>query len=66
MFKQAVIYYPKDEKQHSKLKKDIAAFHCAAAVKYMDSLKFDSNQKEIVIDSLLQDIASSAMSYKRT
>ena len=57
MFKQAIIYYPTNEKMLTQINKDIAAFHCAAAVKYMDSLNLSVNQKATLIDSLMQDIA---------
>jgi len=57
MFKQAIIYYPTNEKILSQISKDIAALHCVAAVKYMDILKLDNKQKVTVIDSLISDIS---------
>jgi len=57
MFKQAIIYYPADEKILRQISKDIAALHCVAAVKYMDTLKLNDNQKVSVIDSLMSDMS---------
>jgi len=57
MFKQAIIYYPTDEKILRQISKDIAALHCVAAVKYMDILKLDDKQKMAVIDSLISDMS---------
>ena len=57
MFKQAVIYYPTDEKILKQISKDIAALHCAAAVKYMDAMKLDDAQKVTMIDSLISDMS---------
>jgi len=56
MFKQAIIYYPADEKILRQISKDIAALHCVAAVKYMDTLKLNDKQKVSVIDSLMSDM----------
>ena len=55
MFKQAIIHYPTDEKMLKFISKEIAAFHCAVAVKYMDTLQLNNDQKIVLIDSLLQD-----------
>jgi len=55
---QAVIYYPNEEKVLIQIYKDIAAFHCQTALQLMDTNGFDNLQKEAVISSLLQDIAS--------
>jgi len=57
MFKQAIIYYPTDEKILKQISKDIAALHCVAAVKYMDTMKLDDKQKIAVIDSLISDLS---------
>ena len=57
MFKQAIIYYPTNEKILRQISKDIATLHCVAAVKYMDILKLDNKQKVTVIDSLISDIS---------
>ena len=62
MFKQAVIYYPTDEKMLKQINRDIAAFHCNAAVKYMDTLKLNERQKVTLIDSLMHDITISKQS----
>ena len=56
MFKQAIIYYPTDEKILKQISKDIAALHCVAVVKYMDTMKLDDAQKVTIIDSLISDI----------
>jgi len=58
MFKEAIIYYPTDEKILKQINKDIAALHCVAAVKYMDTMKLDDAQKGAVIDSLISDLPS--------
>jgi len=60
VFKQAVIYYPEDKKMQEQIGKDIAAFRCNAAVRYMDTLNLDNKQKTVVIDSLLQEIRQDA------
>jgi len=57
MFKQAIIYYPTNEKILKQISKDIAALHCVAAVKHMDTLKLDDEQKVAVIDSLISDMS---------
>ena len=57
MFKQAIIYYPTDEKVLKQISKDIAALHCVAAVKYMEKMKFNDEQKATLIDSLISDLS---------
>lgn len=57
MFKEAVIHYPTDEKVIKQLNKDIAAFHCAVAVKYMDTLNLNIKQKVKLTDGIMQDIS---------
>lgn len=56
MFKQAIIYYPKDEKSLKQIRTDIAALHCVASVKYMDTLNLDTEQKILLVDSLIKDL----------
>jgi len=56
MYKQAVIHYPSDERAMKQINKEIAALHCAAAVKYMDTLQLNCHQKVTVIDALLCDM----------
>jgi len=56
IFKQAVIYYPKDERVLHQIHKDIAAFHCQTALQFMGDEKYDCHQREAIINSLLQDI----------
>ena len=53
MFKQGNIYYPTDEKVLNKINKDITVFHCDVIVKYMDTMKFNDAQKEVVLDSII-------------
>ena len=57
MFKQAVIHYPTDEKIVKQISKDIAAFHCIAVTKYIDTLKLNERQKETLLDSLIQELS---------
>ena len=56
IFKEAVIYYPEDEKIMKQINKEIAALHSVAAIKYMDTLNLNDNQKVTLIDSLTQDL----------
>ena len=56
MYKQAVIHFPKDERMMKQVHKEIAVLHCAAAVKYLDTLQLDCQQKVTVIDALLHDM----------
>jgi len=58
MFKQAVIYYPKDERVMKQIYKDIAMLHCVAAVKYMDMIKLNDSQKDALLKSIAKDIAT--------
>jgi len=57
MFKQAIIYYPADKKILKQINKDIAALHCTAAAKYMDTMKFTDDQKATIIDNIISDLA---------
>ena len=57
---QAKIYFPADEKIKQQLDKELAAFHCAAILKYMDFLQLDENRQTAVIDSLLKDAAANS------
>jgi len=54
-----VIYYPKDEKVLTQIYKDIAAFHCQAALNFMDTNKLENHQKKVIINSLMQDMRKS-------
>jgi len=58
MFNEAVIHYPNDDITWNQICKDIAATHCAAAVKYMESINLDNVQKAVLIDSLIKDVSS--------
>jgi hypothetical protein len=58
MFKQAIIHYPKDDKAWRQICKEIAALHCTAAVKYMDTLNLNLDQKATLIDSLMHDLTT--------
>ena len=53
MFKEAVIHYPADEDALKKIHKELAAFRCAAAVKYIKSI----NLNDIQIEALYAGIA---------
>jgi len=66
MFKQAIIYYPTDEKILKQISKDIAALHCVAAVKYMEKMKYNDGQKTALIDSLISDMSSKHGAYAKT
>jgi len=56
MYKGAVIHFPNDERTMQFIDREIAAFHCAAAVKFMDTLQLDCHQQAAVIDALLCDM----------
>lgn len=56
MFKDVIIYYPTDEKILKQINKDIAAFHSIAAVKFMDTLNLNENQKVTLIDNIIEDL----------
>ena len=58
MFKQAVIYYPDNEQALAQIHKEIAAFRCAATVKYIESLNLSNRQIETLYASLAKDIAT--------
>jgi len=62
---EAIIYYPTDEKAIRQLNKEIASFHNAVALKYMDTvLKLTPRQKVKMLDSLMQDIMCNIESKK--
>jgi len=56
MFKQAIIYYPTDEKIMAQINKDIAAFRCDATVKYIESLNLNDRQIETFYSGIEEDI----------
>jgi len=56
MFKQAIIHYPTDEKSLAAIEKEIAAFRCAAAIKYIESLNLNDRQIETLFASLAEEI----------
>ena len=58
MFKQAIIYYPTDEKALAQIVKEIAAFRCAATVKYIESLNLNDRQIDTLFSSLAEDISA--------
>ena len=64
MFKDAIIYYPTDSKILKQIHKEIAAYHSLAALKYMDTLKFDKNQKIELIDTILKDLKANQSKEK--
>jgi len=59
MYKEAIIYYPKDEKIRRQIQKNVARFHCDAAIQYLDSLKFTIYQKVAVFESVLESMRQS-------
>ena len=59
MYKEAIIYYPKDEKIRKQIQKNVARFHCDAAIQYLDSLNFTTYQKLAVFESALECIRQS-------
>ncbi len=58
MFKRAIMHYPKDEKMMKAINKEIAAFHCAVAIKYMDTIKLNEQQKVTLLTSIAADMAA--------
>ena len=57
MFKEAIIYYPKDEHMMAQIHKEIAAFRCATVVRYVESLNLNCRQTETLFASLAETIA---------
>jgi len=57
MFKQATIHYPADENASKQVSRDIAAFRCAAVVKYIETLKLNDRQIETLFACLAKEIA---------
>lgn len=58
MFKKAIIHYPSDKRALAQIGKEIAAFRCAATVKYIESLNLNDRQIEALYASLAEDIAA--------
>ena len=58
MFKQAIIYYPDNEQALVQIQKEIAAFRCAATVRYIESLNLNNRQVETLYASLADEIAA--------
>ena len=56
MYKQAIIYYPKDEKIRKQIERDIAIIHCDTALKYLDSLNFNIYQKIAAFEEALKSM----------
>jgi len=56
MFKEAVIYYPMDENTMKRISKELAAFRCAAIVKYIGSLELDDRQVAVLIAAAMDDV----------
>ena len=57
MFKEAIIYYPEDEKAMLQIRKEIIAFRCAIVIRYIESLNLNCRQIETLFVSLTEDIA---------
>ena len=53
MFSQAVIYYPDNGAMLKKIHKAIAAQHCIASTKYMDTLDLTIEQKSALLDAVI-------------
>jgi hypothetical protein len=64
LFKDVIIYYPEDNKILKQIHKEIAAYHSLAALKYMDTLKLDNNQKIALIDSIIEDLKTNQLANK--
>ena len=62
MFKEAIIYYPKDEKAMLQIRKEIVAFQCTTVIRYIESLNLNSRQIETLFVSLTEDIAEKKQS----
>jgi hypothetical protein len=60
MFKQAVIYYPTDEKALAQIYKEIASFRCAAAIRYIESLNLNDKQIDLLFVGLAEEVAAMA------
>jgi len=58
IFKQAIIHYPTDERALYAIEKEIAAFRCAAAVKYIESLNLSDRQIKALYTRLDKVIAA--------
>jgi len=56
MFKQAIIYAPKDEKTLKQIHKDLAVFRCSEAVKYIEALNLNDAQIDTLYESLAEAI----------
>ena len=56
MFKKAIIHYPTDANILKQIDKEIAAFWCAAAIKYIESLKLNDRQIENLFCALEKEI----------
>ncbi len=64
MFKEVIIHYPTDEKIMTQINKELVAFLCAAAVKYIESLQWNDRQIEMLYDSLAEDIVARKQASK--
>ncbi len=60
MFSQAVIHCPGDTRALAQIRKEIAAFRCAAAIRYIESLNLNARQTEALYAGLAEDIAARA------
>ncbi len=58
MFKQAIIYYPGDKRALAQIHKEIAAFRCAATIRYIESLNLSDRQIEALYAGLASDITA--------
>lgn len=58
MFKQAIIHYPKNEHELNAVYKEIAAFRCNAAIRYIESLNLSNRQIETLYARLAEEFVS--------
>jgi hypothetical protein len=56
MFKQAIIYYPSDEKALANIWKELASFRRTATIKFVESLNLNDKQVETLFSSIKNDM----------
>lgn len=57
MFREAVIHYPTNTADMNKISKELAAFRCSAAIRYIESLHLSDRQIETLYTCLAEEIA---------
>lgn len=53
-----MIHYPKDEEILSQIAKDITSFRWDATIRYVNSLKLNNKQLDLLYDNIGVDISS--------